>query len=164
MTAPTVEFSRLVPLARLAAGPYRQAIAAEPEERQALAARFDLVALDRLAALVELRREPRGIVLLEATFEAGFVQSCVVTLEPVDGTIRAAFALRYGSPGSAEEAVVPAVEEPAFEPLVGDAIDIGEAVAQELSLQLPLFPRLPEAALDMAASAATPERCGGGAG
>ena len=32
----------------------------------------------------------------------------------------------------------------AFEPLVGEAIDIGEAVAQEFSLALPPFPRSPE--------------------
>ena len=36
-------------------------------------------------------------------------------------------------------------EDPAFEPLTGEAIDIGEAVAQEFSLALPLFPRAPDA-------------------
>ncbi len=40
-----------------------------------------------------------------------------------------------------------------FEPLAGDAIDIGEAVAQELSLALPEFPRHPDAAIDAAAPA-----------
>ena len=43
-------------------------------------------------------------------------------------------------------------DEPAFEPLIGDTIDIGEAVAQELSLALPEFPRLPDAVLDVADS------------
>jgi hypothetical protein len=148
MTAPAAEFSRLVPLTRLTAGAYRQEISAEPEERRALAERFGLLALDRLAALVELRREARGTVLLEATFEALFVQSCVVTLDPVEGTISAGFLLRYGPPGLAEEAIAAAIDEPAFEPLYSDQIDIGEAVAQELSLRLPLFPRLPDATLD----------------
>jgi uncharacterized metal-binding protein YceD (DUF177 family) len=32
--------------------------------------------------------------------------------------------------------------------LNGDVIDIGEAVAQEFSLLLPVFPRHPEAAID----------------
>src|SRR6202030_3622687 len=40
-------------------------------------------------------------------------------------------------------------DEPAFEPLVGDVIDIGEAVAQEFSLALPSFPRSPGAALEI---------------
>jgi uncharacterized metal-binding protein YceD (DUF177 family) len=151
MSAPAAEFSRLVPLDRLASGAYRQTIAATPAEREALAGRFGLLALDRLAATVELRREAPGTVLLEAALEAGFVQSCVVTLEPVEGEVSTNFALRYGPPEAAEAAAASDLDQPAFEPLCGDAIDIGEAVAQELSLQLPEFPRLPEAAVDAAA-------------
>jgi uncharacterized metal-binding protein YceD (DUF177 family) len=142
------EFSRLVPLRHLASGDWRQEIAAEAEECAALAARFDLVALDRLAARVELRRGTGGAILLEATFEAEFVQCCVVSLDPVPGTISASFALRYGPPEAEEADRQLAVEEPAFEPIAGEAIDIGEAVAQELSLQLPPFPRLPGAEVE----------------
>jgi uncharacterized metal-binding protein YceD (DUF177 family) len=155
LTVPAAEFSRLVPLARLAAGGHRQKIAAEPAERAALAVRFGLLALDRLAADVVLRRQARGIVLLEGAFEADFVQSCVVTLDPVRGTISGRFALCYGPPG-AEAEVTAAAEEPVFEPLAGDQIDIGEAVAQELSLQLPPFPRLAEAATETAAETDPP--------
>jgi uncharacterized metal-binding protein YceD (DUF177 family) len=173
MTVPAGEFSRRVPLDRLAAGISRYEIAAGPDEREALAARFDLLALDRLAAMVELRRAPDGTLLLAATFEAAFVQSCVVTLEPVRGTISQHFALRYGPP-AAEANISPAADEPAFEPFSGDTIDIGEAVAQELSLQLPAFPRLPEASLEVDIAvggetepddggfAALAERCGRG--
>ena len=50
-----------------------------------------------------------------------------------------------------------ASEEPAFEPLAGDAIDIGEAVAQELSLGLPDFPRDPEASIDEFITSEAPE-------
>jgi len=45
----------------------------------------------------------------------------------------------------------------AFEPLNGDAIDIGEAVAQELSLSLPVFPRCPDAKIDVESSAESTE-------
>jgi len=38
--------------------------------------------------------------------------------------------------------------EAAFEPLNRDLIDIGEAVAQELSLSLPVFPRHPDAKIE----------------
>jgi uncharacterized metal-binding protein YceD (DUF177 family) len=152
------EFSRLVPLARLAAGGCRQRIAAEPEERRRLAARFGLEALDCLTAVVELRRSAGGVVLLDAEFEARFVQSCVVTLEPVAGTLGARFRLRYGPPEAeaAQADIEGDVDGPAFEPLVGEAIDIGEAVAQELSLQLPPFPRLPDAIVDAGPGAEPP--------
>jgi uncharacterized metal-binding protein YceD (DUF177 family) len=150
MSNPTTEFSRLVPLSRLAAGSWRQEITAEPAECRALALRFDLLALDRLAADVELSRGEGGTVLLTAALEAAFVQSCVVTLEPVAGTLSARFQLLYGPPQAEAAAadIAAAPDGPAFEPLDGDAIDIGEAVAQELSLQLPPFPRLPDAVLD----------------
>jgi len=49
----TPEFSRPVPLGRLGVEPFRQEIAANEAERAALARRFDLLALDRLSAVVE---------------------------------------------------------------------------------------------------------------
>jgi uncharacterized metal-binding protein YceD (DUF177 family) len=157
MSNPTPEFSRLVPLSRLAAGGWRQEIAAEPAECRALAARFGLLALDRLVANVELSSGEGGTVLLTAVFEAAFVQSCVVTLEPVAGTLSARFRLLYGPPESEAAADIAATPDgPAFEPLGGDTIDIGEAVAQELSLQLPPFPRLPDAVLDEGAETEPP--------
>jgi len=146
MSDPAPEFSRLVPLARLGAEPFRQEIAAGEGERAALARRFGLVALDRLTAVVELRHETGGTILLIAAFAAEFAQECVVTLEPVAGGVEASFALRYGPPENEPESDDD--DEPAFEPLSGEAIDIGEAVAQEFSLSLPPFPRAPGAAIE----------------
>ena len=36
------------------------------------------------------------VIILEAAFEAEFVQSCVVTLEPVEDTVSDRFMLVYG--------------------------------------------------------------------
>lgn len=152
------EFSRRVPLARIGAEPYRQRISASEDERAALARRFDLVSLDRLEADVELM--PRMIaggeptVLLRANFEAVFEQSCIVTLDPVAGVLAERFELLYGPPEAEETAPGLAGEDVAFEPLDGDAIDIGEAVAQEFSLALPPFPRSPDAPADVLAETA----------
>jgi len=140
------EFSRIVSLAQIGAEPFRQEIDATEAEREALARRFDLLALDRLAAEVELTRQAGDVILLRASFEAAFVQDCVVTLDPVEGAMAANFALRYGVPDMESEEA--ADEDVAFEPLTGDVIDIGEAVAQEFSLALPGFPRSPGAVLE----------------
>jgi uncharacterized metal-binding protein YceD (DUF177 family) len=137
------EFSRRVPLSRLGPEPFRQEIAASEEERRALARRFELASLDRLCATVELVRRGERLIMLDAAFEAEFVQNCVVTLEPVPGSLSERFALLYGPADGEEEAAMEAGEEVAFEPLAGAAIDIGEAVAQEFSLALPPFPRSP---------------------
>src|SRR5215472_9992031 len=149
-----LEFPRPVPLARLGSEAFRQRIEATPNERAGLARRFDLISLDHLAATVELRRQGAKVVLLEAAFEAKFVQSCVITLEPVAGTISNRFSLVYGPPETEPPQIEPGEDEAVFEPLKGDAIDIGEAVAQELSLALPVFPHLPEARIETDAATA----------
>jgi len=142
------EFSRLVPLARLGSEPFQTTIEATPKERERLAERFDLVVLDRLAAVVMLQRVSGERIRLDATFEAEFVQSCVVTLDPVPGRVAQTFSLVYAPLEEQQIEIDIDVDKPVFEPLTGDAIDIGEAVAQELSLALPDFPRLADAFID----------------
>ena len=143
------EFSRLVRLDRVGPQPFRQRIEATSDERERLARRFDLVSLDRLTAEVELYRQSGELIRLEASFEAEFVQCCVITLEPVVGSISDRFSLIYGPPEKEPTEIAAAGDETAFEPLVADAIDIGEAVAQELSLALPLFPRDSAASMEI---------------
>jgi uncharacterized metal-binding protein YceD (DUF177 family) len=147
------EFSRLVPLARLGSAPFRQQIEATPSECEKLSRRFDLLALDRLTAAVELRRQGDEVIVLEAAFEAEFVQNCVVTLEPVAGAVSDRFMLVYGPAAAEQQEIGSELAEAAFEPLNRDVIDIGEAVAQELSLSLPVFPRQLDAKIDAEASA-----------
>jgi hypothetical protein len=141
------EFSRIVPLTRLGAGPLRQEIVATAGECAALARRFELVALDSLRAQIELERQRGRIILMRGLIEAEFAQTCVVTLDPVPGAVSESFVLRYGPP-EAEPEDPGLEEEPAFEPLDRDFIDVGEAVAQEFALVLPPFPRAPEMSVE----------------
>ena len=152
MSAAAPEFSRLVPLARLGSEIFRQQIEATKDECDRLARRLDLIAIERLAATVTLRRQAGEIVLLEAVFEAELEQICVVTLEPVPAKVCQSFSLIYGPVDEALSEIELDVDDPVFEPLTGDAIDIGEAVAQELSLALPEFPRAPDAEIEAAAA------------
>ena len=162
MNAAEAEFSRPVALSRLGVEPFCQEIEAAEGERERLARRLGLETLDRLRATVTLRRGAGETVLLDARFEAAFSQTCVVTLEPVPGTVSGSFALLYGpaDAGPAEfDADLDAGADPnapVFEPLSGAAIDIGEAVAQELSLALPEFPRHPDAAAEPDDAASEP--------
>ncbi len=143
------EFSRLVPVDRLEQGELTEAIGAREDERRALAARFGLVALDGLEAEVTLRRIESGpIVRVEGRLSADVVQTCVVSLEPVANHIEEDFALLYAPEGRigprgrrGEESGEDMAAWP--EPIVEGAIDIGEAVAQQLSLALDPYPRRP---------------------
>lgn len=151
---PAPEFSRMVPVTRLGDEEVAYPITANEAERNALARRFGIVALDRFSADVRLARV-RGGARLRAAIEADIVQECVVTLEPFASHIADDFTLVYQrrlAPSS--ELLDPDADE--AELLEGEEIDIGEAVAQQLSLVLDPFPRAPGAGLPEAEQAENP--------
>jgi uncharacterized metal-binding protein YceD (DUF177 family) len=138
-----VEFSRPVEMARLGAAPIAYDIAASPAERAALARRFGLLSLDRFEAHVTLHRVAGNMVRMEATLAADLVQTDVVTLDPVPSQVADAFALLFAAEASDARALDPEAE--LVEPMVDGRIDIGEAVAQQLSLAIDPYPRSPAA-------------------
>ena len=133
------EFSRPVPLDQIGERERVMKIAASEEERQALSRRFGLLSLDRLEASVRLRRS--GIFYqLKADWQADVVQTCVVTLEPVASHLAEPLAERYG-PSDRETELDLDPEADAPEPIEDGVIDVGEAVAQALSLAIDPHPR-----------------------
>jgi uncharacterized metal-binding protein YceD (DUF177 family) len=136
-----LEFSRPVEIDRLPPGMMDYDIAALASERQALAARFSLLALDRLEARVRLERLAGGLWRLSATLSADVVQECVVTLEPVASTVIAPFTLLFGE--APDPGHMASAEAEPVEAIVGRVVDVGEAVAQQLSLTLDPYPRSP---------------------
>lgn len=145
-----VEFSRPVDLSRLGDATVVQEIEATEGERRALARRFDLLALDSLRAKVNLRRVQGGTaVRLAGHVSAAVTQSCVVTLDPVENRIEEDFTVLYAPQAAVETAMIGADADMDLpEPLPEGALDIGEAVAQQLSLALDPFPRAPGAEID----------------
>ena len=145
------EFSRPVSLDRIGAKPVEYDIAATPEECEALARRFGILSVERLSARVTLAHGAGGeTVQLAGRLQARVVQSCVVTLEAVSAEIDETFALIYGpgAEGADVTEIDPDPDDAPVEPLPGDAIDIGESVAQQLSLALDPYPRAPRASLE----------------
>lgn len=141
------EFSRRVEIARLGAHEAVYPISAASEEREALARRFDLLSLDRLEGEIRLRRLDGGFVRLRGRLGADVVQACVISLEPVASVLERDFAVLYGSMESGNSVIVD-LETDEAEPFDGDAIDIGEAVAQQLAMALDPYPRAPGAKLE----------------
>jgi uncharacterized metal-binding protein YceD (DUF177 family) len=142
------EFSRPMAVESLRMGGPAFAIEARPDEREALLARLGLERLDRLYAEGTItRHDETRLVRLEGRVEADVGQLCVVTLEPVQS--RLAFEIErlfnLDPEHSASDLVLDA-EGPDIEPLNGaSTIDIGEIVAQELSLNLEAYPRAADA-------------------
>ncbi len=140
---------RKLPLTDLPAKPVE--VEATAAEKQRLAEAYDLREVKSLAASVTL--EPiGGGVAVEGRIVADIVQTCVVSLVPVDEHIDEPFAVRFVRdpnqlPKAGSEIVVdPAADDPP-EPLDGPSIDVGALVEEYFALAINPYPRAPGAEL-----------------
>lgn len=134
-------FSHVVPLERVSARPVPVRLEAGAVARDALAERFDLLALDRLEADLRLWRIPGGAEI-EGRFVADAVQRCVASGEPVPVHLEEAVHLRFLLLPESEEEVELDADDLDVMPIEKGGIDLGEAIAQSLALALPSYPRL----------------------
>lgn len=146
----SVEFSRRIEADKITPTPWTDRFEATEKECEDLALRFGIESLKNLKAEVTLRRVSGDkMIMAEGHFDADIVQKCVVTLEPVRSHISSEFTCTFTEnnvrflPG-AEVSVSPNDEE-SPEPIENGIIDMGEMVAQQLSLELDPYPRSPRA-------------------
>jgi uncharacterized metal-binding protein YceD (DUF177 family) len=145
MTAP--EFSRPVRIDTIGEGPRRLNVQAEEVERINLARRFGLVAIDRLAADLTLTRKGKDVAI-EGILSAKVVQACVATGEPLDAAIEVPFALIFRpQPETAGPEDEIELGENELDVIFYDtsSVDVGEAAAETLLLNLDPYPRAPGA-------------------
>lgn len=138
------EFSRPFRIEKLRGGAVRQSIEADAAERAALAARFDLIALDKLAADLEIRAGAGGTVRVIGHMTGAATQSCVVTLEPVPAPLDMRFEMAFAEDAAPDEIggiVVDMDAEDPPEPIENGSIDLGEAVVQQMAVTLDPYPR-----------------------
>lgn len=146
----TIEFSRPVSTAGITEKEAHFTIEATPAECAALAQRLGLKALTRLSADLTLVPERNRRLCLEGHLTADVVQVCVVSLADIAAAIDERFTLHFSpdavpeaTPGGEVTVLVDAEDPP--EPLIGETIDLGEAVTEHLVLALDPYPRLPGA-------------------
>lgn len=167
------EFSYLVRAENVGSAPFKIEFEANEAARKALAARFEVLSVEKIVGNATLKREMDGLTIYVAgQFVADVVQACVVTLEPVPQHIEEEFeawfldettvtsfarAKRKRQSGrelhsadaddEIEENPMPD-EQDDPEPIEGGVIDVGEVVAQHVSLALEPFPHSKEAKLE----------------
>ncbi len=152
---PAAEFSRMVPRDQLVESDFSREIAANEAELAALVRRLGLLDLGSLEARLRVRRE-RGSPLIKVTghMTADLVQACVVSLEPVPERVEESFELLFTlEPDPAQETAevyVEAEDQDFPEPVGPGGIDLGEVVAQQLSLAMDPYPRAPGVRLERA--------------
>lgn len=140
------EIERIVDLDRMGSNGTALEIAASDSERVALAKRFGFLGLPAFSARVTVDRRPGGQVVVEGRLRGRIVQACILTLDPVTQDLDEAFRIVFKQdlaeerdPESGEALVSAHTDAP--EPLTGSQLDVGEIVAEQLSLAAEPYPR-----------------------
>lgn len=121
------------------------------EEMAAIATRLDLVTLDKLESIIRIRPEIGREIVAEGEITASFVQTCVVTGEPITQTMTFDLERRYSEDASEfdskdeDDDIIALPLDDGPDPIEDGIIDVGEAVVEELALQIPPYPRVPGA-------------------
>lgn len=163
--SPTYEFSFPVAVAKIGREPLTVTFEADERQRALLAKRYGILSVDSLAGQAVLCRESDGMTIaVKGAFKATVTQACVVTLEPVPDEIEEDFEGWYLDESQAksfmkarklradteiddpfdehedEQTMMPA-EHDDPEPVLNGSVEVGELVAQYLSLALDPYPK-----------------------
>ena len=140
-------FNRMVKLDAVGAMGLEYSFIAEPGECAALATRYEILAVAGLRATADLERPGAGAVA-RVHFVADVVQSCVITLEPVEARIDQRFEVKFmpqdgaksvENSGAAEQSVLAGD----VAPIRDGVFDLGAVVAEYFSLAIDPYPRKP---------------------
>jgi uncharacterized metal-binding protein YceD (DUF177 family) len=134
------EWQVVVQLAKLSPRPQDYPLVAPNDVREALAARFDLAAIRRLEGSLAVVRAGAG-ARATGRLVADVVQHCVVSGEPVPAHVDELLDLRFEPLESEGEEIELEADALDVMPVDGDAIDLGEALAQALAVALDPYPR-----------------------
>lgn len=140
----SAEFSHRLPLAHVPAAGQRLRLEAGPAEREALARRFDLLSLESLAAELRLTPADEGAVQVTGELTAELEQACGITLAPIRQSVREPIAWRLLPEGMEPS---DGEDDPDDIETENGIADLGEALAQQLSLALDPYPRAPGATM-----------------
>ncbi|MAN80899.1 MAG: hypothetical protein CMM77_04545 [Rhodospirillaceae bacterium] len=122
------------------------AIDADAEQRRELAEFLEIPDVKSLVARLKVRAEPGRRFVLEGTIAADLVQSCVVTLEPVEARVEGPIRRVYvDSPPREEDTDLDPFDDDAPDLIDGGVIDAGAAICEYIALEMPPYPRAKDA-------------------
>ena len=147
----THDLSLTLPAAEVSREVAKYTLKATDSQLKDLETRFSVVSIEAIEASVKVyTREGPGI-MVEGSVKAQLVQSCITTLKDVPETIDTPLTLLLVDSETAnrmdEDESFMANEEPEYDALEGDTVDIGEIVAQTVAISLNPYPRAEGATL-----------------
>lgn len=134
--------------------PIQYELEANAADLEGLAERFGLVSLSLLKATGEVadKGNSQGIMVI-GSLEAELEQQCTVSLKPVAERVKEDFELLLVDPEMAnrmdEDEAYLDEDAPDYDALEGDIIDVGEVIAQTLSISMNPYPRADDATIDV---------------
>jgi uncharacterized metal-binding protein YceD (DUF177 family) len=144
-------FSYAVKVAHISANAVDVRISANPEELAGLARLWNILDVKALSASFQIQRWKKDGVRVRGTVEADIVQSCVVTLDPIDFHIEEEVEVIFVPEGSKLARMPTATESgemlldpegpDAPEIFSGDTIDVGIVAAEHIALAIDPYPR-----------------------
>jgi uncharacterized metal-binding protein YceD (DUF177 family) len=137
----TPEFHRPLSLDRIGPQGLDMTVEATAAECSALAERMNIPAVLALSCEFHLIREGRDRVLARGALRASVTQTCVISLEEFDAPVQEVFQVRFVPSGEESDDDDPESDDEI--PFEGNAIDLGEAAAEQLGLALDPYPRMP---------------------
>jgi len=147
-----------VHVARLPKSGMHVAIEADAEQRKALAAAHGLQAVERFVASLDVTAWKKGGVRVKGNMHASVVQECIVTLEPVTGSIDETVSATFLPEGSrlavpsysAEgEILLDPEGDDSPELFSGDTVDVGQLAEEFFALGIDPYPRKQGVSLDV---------------
>lgn len=160
---PSAALSRPIEAGGIPPEGVKGSIEADSGEREELARRLELAALDTLALSYELVPAGRGRFRLTGRWHAEAAQTCGVTLEPITRSLDENLSIEFWSPEvwarhireNGEIAIAALEETP--ELIEHGIIDPGHLLEELLIVSLPPFPRREDAELDWRETVTRPE-------
>jgi hypothetical protein len=137
---------------------------ATPEERAEIAKAIGLVECRKLEARYTIRSLIEGRYLMHGSISAQVVQSCVVTLEPVESDVSASVEAVFWPAEDivpSEAAVVEVEDGLDPEPIIDDQIEAGRVIYEHLADAIDPYPRKPGVTFDWKDGKTGPEPEGG---
>jgi uncharacterized metal-binding protein YceD (DUF177 family) len=142
-----------VDVAEIGEGGLVRNFAADAGERQALASTLGLRDLRALTADVMLTQAGRSAIVVDGRLHADIVQTCVVSLVPVEQSIDEPISIRFvraadqPTPKPGGEVHLDAADIDPPEILRGPTIDLGPVLYEQFVLAIDPYPRAPGAEL-----------------
>lgn len=146
------DLSLSIPSADVTADARSYKIEASKTEMDALVERFKISSLESLIAdLSVFSTSDYDAIIVSGNIKAQLKQYCIVSLDPVEETINEDFKLMLVSPEVADQfdddEMYLDPKAPDYDAFEGGALELGEIVAQTMSVMMNLYPRRDDAEL-----------------